>query len=103
MITIEETLKIVAEAHNGQKDLDGKPVILHPLAVGLMGKTDAEIKAGFLHDVVEDTDMTLSDLQKKGVEPEVLVDLFQLEYMGYLLESLSIEKGMGRMIVYPGF
>lgn len=42
MITIEETLKIAAEAHNGQKDLDGKPVILHPLAVGLMGKTDAK-------------------------------------------------------------
>lgn len=26
MITIEETLKIATEAHNGQKDLDGKPV-----------------------------------------------------------------------------
>lgn len=26
MITIEETLKIAAEAHNGQKDLDGRPV-----------------------------------------------------------------------------
>ena len=53
MISIEETLQIALEAHTGQKDLDGNPAILHPLAVGLMGRTDAEIKAGFLHDVVE--------------------------------------------------
>ncbi len=31
-----------------------------PVAVGLMGGTDAEIKAGFLHDVVEDSDLTLA-------------------------------------------
>ena len=53
-MTVEETLRIALEAHEGQKDIDGKPAILHPLAVGLMGNDDIEIKAGFLHDVVED-------------------------------------------------
>ena len=51
-MTIEETLQIALEAHEGQKDLDGKPVVLHPIAVGLMGCNDAETKTGFLHDVV---------------------------------------------------
>lgn len=39
MVSIEVTLRIALEAHTGQKDLDGNPAILHPLAVGLMGKT----------------------------------------------------------------
>ena len=33
---IEETLRIALEAHEGQKDLDGRPAVLHPIAVGLM-------------------------------------------------------------------
>ena len=71
-MTIEETLQIALDAHKRQKDLDGKPAILHPIAVGLMGSNDAEIKAGFLHDVVEDTDLTIDDLRQKGVDEEVL-------------------------------
>ena len=37
MITIEEALRIALEAHEGQKDLDGNPVILHPMAVAMAG------------------------------------------------------------------
>lgn len=73
MISIEVTLRIALEAHTGQKDLDGNPAILHPLAVGLMGRTDAEIKAGFLHDVVE-------DLKNRGVEDDVLTALAFLSH-----------------------
>ena len=73
-MTIEETLQIALDAHKGQKDLDGKPAILHPLAVGIMGCND-EIKAGFLHDVVEDSDLTIDDLRQKGVDEEVLAAL----------------------------
>ena len=74
-MTIEEALQIALDAHKGQKDLDGKPAILHPIAVGIMGGNDAEIKAGFLHDVVEDSDLTLDDLRRKGVDEEVLAAL----------------------------
>ena len=56
-MTIEETLQIALDAHRGQKDLDGRPALLHPIAVGLMGSNDTEIMTGFLHDVVEDTAM----------------------------------------------
>lgn len=74
-MTVEETLRIALDAHKGQKDLDGKPAILHPVAVGLMGSNDAEIKAGFLHDVVEDSELTIDDLRSKGVDEEVLAAL----------------------------
>ena len=77
MTTIEDIIRIAVNAHDGQKDMVGNPAILHVLSVGLMGKTDAEKKAGLLHDVVEDTSISISDLRAKGVEEGVLeaVDL----------------------------
>jgi len=42
MISIEDVIRITIEAHEGQKDLDGKPEILHPLAVGLAGTNREE-------------------------------------------------------------
>ena len=77
MKTIEEITQLAIVAHNGQKDMIGNPAILHVLAVGLMGENEQEQKAGFLHDVVEDTDITLDDLRAEGVEEDVLaaVDL----------------------------
>ena len=70
-MTIEETLQIALDAHKGQKDLDGKPAILHPIAVGLMGSNDAEIKAGFLHDVIEDSDLTIDDLRYTAIHTKI--------------------------------
>ena len=75
--SIEDIIRIAVAAHDGQKDMVGNPAILHVLSVGLMGKTVEEKKAGLLHDVVEDTDLTISDLRAQGVEEDVLeaVDL----------------------------
>ena len=77
MTTIEDIIRIAVNAHDGMKDMVGNPAISHVLAVGLMGKTVAEQKAGFLHDVVEDSDITIDDLRSQGVEEDVLaaVDL----------------------------
>ena len=74
-MTVEETLRIALEAHEGQKDLDGRPAVLHPVAVGLMGCNDAETKTGFLHDVVEDSELTLDELRGRGVDEDVLAAL----------------------------
>ena len=82
-MTVEETLLIAVEAHAGQKDLDGKPVILHPLAVGLMGQDEIQIKTGFLHDVAEDTSVSLDDMRDRGVDEDVLA----------ALQLLTHEKG----------
>ena len=76
-MTIEEVIRIAVNAHEGQKDMVGNPAIAHVLAVGLMGKNEQEQKAGFLHDVVEDTEISIADLRARGVEEDVLsaVDL----------------------------
>lgn len=74
---IDLCLEIALKAHKGQKDIDGNPVILHPLKVGLMGKTPDEQCTGFLHDVVEDTDYAFDDLLAMGV-PAHIVDALRL-------------------------
>ncbi len=72
MITIEYALKIAIEAHEGQKDLDGNPVILHPMTVTVAGRNREEQIAGLLHDVVEDTDITFEDLARRGVDDRIV-------------------------------
>ena len=77
MTTIEDIIRIAVNAHDGMKDMVGNPAVAHVLAVGLIGNTVAEQKAGFLHDVVEDSDISIDDLRAEGVEEDVLtaVDL----------------------------
>lgn len=77
MNKIDKALQIATKAHAGQVDRDGNPVILHALTVGLMGHTDEERTAGFLHDVVEDTDMTFEDLTDAGI-PNGVVNALRL-------------------------
>ena len=77
MNAIDIALRIATAAHAGQLDRDGHPVILHPLTVGLMGHTDEEKIAGFLHDVVEDSDVTFDDLLREGI-PTGIVNALRL-------------------------
>lgn len=77
MHPIDIALSIATAAHAGQLDRDGYPVILHPLTVGLMGHTDEEKMAGFLHDVVEDTDITFDDLLERSI-PRGVVNALRL-------------------------
>ncbi len=65
--------------HKGQLRASGEPYICHPVAVaGLLrdlGGSEAMIAAGFLHDVVEDTDVTLEEIERRfGAEVRQLVE-----------------------------
>ncbi len=76
---IEQAYEVAKTAHRGQFRKSGEPYIIHPLCVGLILtdlKLDKEsISAGLLHDVVEDTDMTLEELAEIfGEEVAFLVD-----------------------------
>mgnify|MGYP007080846346 CR=1 FL=1 len=46
--------------------------ILHLLTVGLMGANDNEKTVGFLHDLIEDCDWSIEDLQTEGFLDEVV-------------------------------
>jgi (p)ppGpp synthase/HD superfamily hydrolase len=75
MSTLDRAVQIASKAHEGQTDKDGQPYILHPLAV--MARVDgltAKIVA-VLHDVVEDTSVTMDDLRRAGFGPDVLEPL----------------------------
>jgi (p)ppGpp synthase/HD superfamily hydrolase len=95
MAGIDEAIALAARAHAGAKDLDGKPYILHPLAVGLAGQNEEQMICGFLHDVVEDTSYTFEDLLEMGFSASVVSTLRLLThakdepYMHYIERILS--------------
>ena len=76
---IQKAYKIATDAHKDQKRKSGEPYIIHPLCVAIILadlEMDKEtIASGLLHDVVEDTAMTLEDTTREfGSEVAFLVD-----------------------------
>ena len=69
---LKEKAKIFAiNAHMGQirKSEPDKPMIIHPISVGMLleeyGYDEAVVAAGYLHDVVEDTKYTIEDIKRE--------------------------------------
>lgn len=86
---IERAYDFAAKAHEGQKRHSGEPYITHPLAVArILANLELDqetIIAGLLHDTVEDTEVTLEDIQNNfGAEIARMVDgvtkLSRIEY-----------------------
>ena len=75
MATIEKALQIAARAHEGQRDKEGQPYILHPLRVMARVETDAERVVAVLHDAVEQGPdrVRLARLRDEGF-PEGIVE-----------------------------
>ena len=64
---IEQAFRFANKAHYGVRRLSGEPYIMHPLAVAKIvvseiGLGSTSISAALLHDVVEDTDYTVEDI-----------------------------------------
>lgn len=72
--TIEFTAALAEHAHRGQFDKAGKPYIDHPRAVAKALEPHGEyaVMAGWLHDVVEDSPITLAMLSALGYPIEVI-------------------------------
>lgn len=68
-VMIEEAYEFAREMHEGQYRKSGEPYIIHPVNVAIiladLGMDDNAIAAGLLHDVVEDTDCSSLDLERK--------------------------------------
>jgi (p)ppGpp synthase/HD superfamily hydrolase len=71
--TLECAIAIAASAHEGQVDKAGAPYILHPLRMMLSVRSPEARMAAVLHDVVEDTSVTLEQLRAEGFPEAVLV------------------------------
>ena len=76
---VQRAYRVAAEAHEGQTRVSGEPYISHCVAVAFilaeLHVPPEIVAAGLLHDTVEDTDITLEDLEKDfGSEIAKLVD-----------------------------
>ncbi len=106
---IEKAYKIAADAHKDQKRRSGEPYIIHPLAVAIIlaeYELDKEtIVAGILHDVVEDTVMTLEQLSDMfGAEVALLVDgVTKLTKISYSADKIEIQaENLRKMFLAMG-
>ena len=75
MELIERARVIAVAAHAGQMDKAGKPYIEHPLAVAEKLRGEREKIVALLHDVVEDSPVTLEDIRQAGFGEEVVAAL----------------------------
>ena len=79
--TIKKAIEFATEAHGEQlRKYTGEPYVTHPIQVAKILNDNAEnisqrqVVAAILHDVVEDTDVTLDDIRKVfGPDVETLV------------------------------
>lgn len=77
---IDKAFHFACEAHEGVRRKSGEPYVLHPIAVAQiaakeMGLGTKSIVASLLHDVVEDTDYTLEDIENLfGTKVSQIVD-----------------------------
>ncbi len=102
---IRQAFEFAYILHQGQYRKSGEPYICHPIAVaGLLrefGGSAAMIAAGFLHDVVEDTDVTSDDIEQHfGVEVRQLVEgVTKLSKLNFKSKTESQAENFRRMFL----
>lgn len=86
----KKALKISFDAHKNQVDKSGMPYVFHPFHLAEQMDDEVSTCVALLHDVVEDTDITLKDLLNEGFTKEIISALellthdLNVEYMEYV-------------------
>jgi GTP pyrophosphokinase len=102
---IERAYRFAAEHHAGQRRLSGEEFIQHPLAVaGILadlGLDTTTLQAALLHDTVEDTDVTVEQLEREfGPEVARIVDgLTKLDQVRFRSREQEQAENVRKMIV----
>lgn len=73
--TTKKAMKLMFEKHKDQVDKSGMPYVFHPMHVAESMEDENTTVVALLHDIVEDTDMTLDDLRQLGFNEECLTAL----------------------------
>ena len=92
----KKAMLIAYKQHAYRTDKAGLPYIFHPYHLAeQMGDDEYAICAALLHDVVEDTDMTFTDLEREGFPDEIIAALKCLThedgvpYLGAYIEGIK--------------
>lgn len=91
----KQALKLCYKAHSGQTDKSGLPYVHHPMHLAEQMDDEDSIIVALLHDVVEDTDYTIEDLEQMGFGDNVIEALKLLthdEAVPYLDYVRNIKK-----------
>lgn len=71
-----KAMRIAYKAHHGQLDYNGIPYIFHPIHLAEQMDDEISCCAALLHDVVEDTDVTLEELAREF--PDQVIEVLKL-------------------------
>lgn len=71
-----KAMRIAYDAHHGQVDKGGLPYIFHPYHLAEQMEDEISCCAALLHDVVEDTGVTMEDLEKEF--PSEVIEVLKL-------------------------
>lgn len=71
----KKALKLSFEAHKDQVDKSGMPYVYHPFHLAEQMNDENTTIVALLHDVAEDTNITVDDIRKMGFSEEVCVAL----------------------------
>jgi GTP diphosphokinase / guanosine-3',5'-bis(diphosphate) 3'-diphosphatase len=102
---VQRAFEFAAESHRGQVRLSGEPFINHPLGVAHiladLGMDTTTLVAALLHDVVEDTDLTLEDVERDfGSQVATIVDgLTKLDRITYRSREQVQAENVRKMIL----
>lgn len=105
MDVIERAYRLAETSHRDQKRLSGAPYISHPVAVACvlveLGMDSESVAAGLLHDVVEDTPITLDQLRKEfGAEIANLTDgVTKLGRIPYSSREIQQAENLRKMLI----
>ena len=75
-----KAMKLAYDAHDGQMDRSGAPYVFHPFHVAEKMKSEKSVIVALLHDVPEETKVTLEDIRKAGFGEDVMVALRLLQH-----------------------
>ena len=73
----KKAMKIAYDAHAGQEDKCGTPYIFHPMHLAEQMESEDTCTVALLHDVVEDTQLSIADLKALGF-PKGITDAILL-------------------------
>ncbi len=102
---ILKAYEVANEAHKNQVRKSGDPYICHPVAVAIilidLGMDNETITASLLHDVVEDTPVTLDQIKKTfGEEVALIVDgVTKLEKIPYSTREEQQAENVRKMLL----